>query len=116
MSGRAARRKGSQWERDVVAFLRSAGLVNAERAYGAGRPDDVGDIDGLPGVVVEAKNCARLEFGPWLDEAERERANAGAQFGIVVAKRRQRPVGEAFAVMTLEQLARLLAERDALEV
>ena len=37
--------KGSQYERDVVKWLRSMGYPCAERAYGAGRHDDVGDID-----------------------------------------------------------------------
>lgn len=101
-------RKGSQWERDVVAYLKSAGFPHAERAYGAGRPDDVGDIDlGLP-VVLECKNHGRLELAQWVDETEIERAQANAVFGVAVVKRRQRPAFDGYAVLPLWQLAALL--------
>lgn len=105
-------RKGSQFERDVVTYLRDAGFPNVERAYGAGRPSDVGDIDGLPGIVCELKACKALTFGPWCDETERERQNAHADYGIVIAKRRQKPVSLSFAVMPLWQLAALLRDRE----
>lgn len=47
--------KGDRAEREVVQALRALGLVDADRAYGAGRCDDRGDIDGLPGVVAQVK-------------------------------------------------------------
>lgn len=112
----AAARKGSQFERDVVAYLRDQGFPYVERAYGAGRPDDVGDLDGIPGWCFELKNHQRIDLAGWIDEVHREQAQARAQFGVVVVKRRQRPIAQAYVVMELEQLARLLAERDALGV
>lgn len=113
--GAAPKRRGSAWERDVAAYLRDNGFPHAERAFGAGRPLDVGDIDGLPGIVVECKAAKTFDLAGWCDEARREQANARAQFGVVVAKRRQRPVGDAYAILTLEQFARLLFEREALQ-
>jgi hypothetical protein len=107
-NGRAMKAKGSLFEREVAAFLRAAGFVHAERAYGAGRPGDVGDIDGLPGVVLECKAHRAIDLAGWVDEASRERTTAGADMGIVVAKRRGRPVDDAYAVLPLYQLARLL--------
>ncbi len=62
--GSAPKRKGSAFERDVVAYLREHGFPDAERAYGAGRPEDIGDVVGIPGVTVEVKNHARLELRP----------------------------------------------------
>lgn len=110
----AAKAKGSRWERDVVTYLRDNGFPHAERAYGAGRQDDRGDIAGVPGVVLEAKDCARHDLAGWISEARREQANAGAQYGVVVVKRRGHPAGRAYCVMELEQLVRLLVEREAL--
>lgn len=107
-------RKGNQFERDVVAYLQANGYPHAERAYGAGRPSDVGDIDGIPGIVLEVKACKTFTLGPWCNEAERERINARADYGIVIAKRRQKATHEAFAILPLWQLVRLLTERDAL--
>ena len=111
-----AKRKGDTFERDVVAYLRDKGFRYVERAYGAGRPEDVGDLDGIPGWCFELKNHQRIDLAGWVDEARREQANARAQFSVVVAKRRGRPAAQAYVVMELEQLARLLAERDALGV
>jgi len=106
------RRKGSQFERDIVSYLREHGVPFAERSYGAGRPDDVGDIDGLPGFVLEAKACKRLELAAWSDECEAERRNARARYGAVIAKRRGKATGSAYVVMTLEQFAELVGDDE----
>jgi hypothetical protein len=107
-------RKGHNFERAVVEVFRMHGHDFAERAYGAGRPDDTGDLDGILGgrVVVECKNANRLELGPWSDEAEAERIAARADFGLLVVKRRLKSAGQAFAVLPLGQAARLLKELD----
>lgn len=103
-------RKGSSFEREVAAFLNAHGFPYAERSYGAGRPQDVGDLDGVPGICFEVKNCSKLELAGWVDEAEGERINARALFGIVVAKRRRKPVADAYVVLPLAQMAALLVE------
>lgn len=104
--------RGSAFERAVVQVLRDNGHIYAERAYGAGRPDDVGDISGLPGLVLECKDHGKLDFPGWLREAEVERQNARADYGVVVAKRRGKGAGEAYVVMTLETFAQIWKERD----
>ena len=104
------RRTGSSFENEIVKFLRDHGHPFAERAYGAGRPDDRGDIDGLPGWVLEAKCHKSMDLAGWANEAEAEAANARASWWAVIAKRRNRPVSDAYVVMPLAQFARLLAE------
>jgi hypothetical protein len=108
--GAASKRKGSQFERDVVTYLRGHGFRFAERSYGAGRPEDVGDIDGLPGFVLECKAHRSIDLAGWIDEAEHERLNARQPFGVVIAKRRNKSTGDAYAVMTLETFSRLVAD------
>ncbi|MGO8724292.1 MAG: hypothetical protein ACLQRM_16405 [Acidimicrobiales bacterium] len=108
--GSAPKRKGSAFERDIVAYLTAHGFPHAERSYGAGRPEDVGDIDGLPGFVIEAKAHRSIDLAGWIDEAETERVNARQPFAVVIAKRRNKPTGAAYAVMTLEAFARLVAD------
>jgi len=105
--------KGSQYERDVVQYLKETGHRWVERAYGAGRQDDRGDITGLPGWVLECKNQKALDFAGWMGEAERERANADAEYAVVVAKRRLKPTSASYVVMTLEQFSRILRELKA---
>jgi hypothetical protein len=104
--------KGSQFERDVAKYLAENGHPYAERRYGAGNTQDKGDINGLPGLVIECKNHGTLKFSEWLKEAEVEKGHAKADYGIVVAKRRGKSASEAYVVMTLADFSRLWKERD----
>jgi hypothetical protein len=84
-----SRDKGTAWETLIVHYLRTEGVAHAERrALGGNR--DRGDVAGLPGVVIEAKDCQRIELAQWLDEAAAEKRNDGADLGVVWAKRRGR--------------------------
>lgn len=77
--------KGTTAEVAVVSFLRKSGWPHAERLALQGKLDK-GDVTGSPGLVWEVKNYAVSHWPQWLREAEIERINAGAAFGIVVAK------------------------------
>ena len=103
--------KGDKAERDVAGYLAAHGFPYAERAYGAGRPDDVGDIDGIPGVVVEVKNHKTITIPAWLNELETEMFNANARHGAVIAKRRgSTDVGDWYAILPAVAWSRLLVE------
>jgi hypothetical protein len=101
--------KGTAWESKIVAALQRAGWPYAERRMLSGAQDK-GDIAGIPGLVVEAKDCRTLSFGPWLKEAHVEAFNVGPQVeGVVWAKRRGFPEAEdGFVVMSGETFLRLL--------
>jgi hypothetical protein len=111
VAGAGARRKGATFERAVVDYLRAHGFPYAERAYGGGRPDDRGDIDGVPGWVIEVKNQKTIELARWVDEATREadQPHPLKRWWAVIAKRRNRPTADAYVVMPLSQFAELLA-------
>lgn len=78
---------GTAAETAVVAWLRENGHPYAERRSLRGI-NDQGDVTGIPGVCIEVKVAGRqgLKLGPWLKETERERKNARARFGLLVAK------------------------------
>ena len=101
--------KGSQWERDVAKAFNEGGFPKVERRYGAGNTIDKGDLNGLPGFVVECKNVGRVNLNSIMDETAVEQANAKVPFGIAVIKRRNKPTGEAHVVMPLSQFIDLLA-------
>lgn len=105
------KRKGSQYERDVVKWLRSMGYPCAERAYGAGRHDDVGDIDGIDGVVIECKNEKAIRIPQYLRELEDEMTHADAETGVVLIKKRGTSnISESYAVMPAELWVNLLKQ------
>lgn len=105
----AQKAKGDRWERACVEFLRSAGL-EVERAYGAGRPDDVGDIDGISWLAVSCKDHQTLRFSQWLDEVQEQAVAARKGHAVVIAKCARRATGDAYAVMRLRDFADLVAE------
>lgn len=95
-----SKRKGSKYERDCVEFLREYGWPDAERAYGAGRKDDVGDIDGIVGCCIECKAEKSIDLPGYLRELEREMAAKKVEMGVVLVKRRGAAnAAESYAVM-----------------
>lgn len=82
-----AKQKGTAWETSLVRYLRDRGWPLAERRALHGNTD-LGDITGIVGVVVEAKNHKTLNVAAWVTEAETERDHAGAKVGVAWYKRR----------------------------
>ena len=79
--------KGTEAESSVVTYLHlDPDFSEVERRTLAGIADK-GDIAGLP-VVIEVKNCSRMDLAGWVEEALREAANAGCEVGVVWHKRR----------------------------
>jgi len=71
----SSKRKGDRAELEVQALLRDHLGVPARRKLGAGRKDDIGDIDGVPNTVVQVadyKDIARAVREKPL-EAEQQR-------------------------------------------
>jgi hypothetical protein len=72
---------------------------------------DRGDIAGIPGTVIEVKNCARQELAAWVAEAERERDNDRASLGVVWHKVRGKAhPSKWFVTMSGEQFVSLLRD------
>lgn len=82
-----ARQAGTKWETAIVEALRLAGWDACERRRLSGKRDR-GDIAGVPGVVIEAKNTARIDLAGAVDQANIERENADAEHGVAWIKRR----------------------------
>ncbi|MFF7880952.1 hypothetical protein ACH40F_08265 [Streptomyces sp. NPDC020794] len=101
--------KGSAWERAIVEYLRAAGWPFAERRL-AGSAKDRGDIAGVVGVVIEAKNTASRKLAEWIEETETERVNDDAWLGVVWHKRTGKAsAADGYVTMTGAQFTALLA-------
>ncbi len=95
-AGRSSLRRS---EREVERLLQDELGVPARRALGAGRKDDMGDIDGVPDTVIQCvayKDIARA-IREKLPEVEQQRRRAGARYSAVFARRRG---GEWVVVMS----------------
>jgi len=102
------RAKGTAWETGICRFLAEQGFPHVERRALAGTSDR-GDIAGIVGWVIEAKNCKRMDLAGWVDEATLEQANDGAEFSAVWHHRVGRAHPEAgYVTMTGATFVRLL--------
>ncbi|MFT4282017.1 hypothetical protein [Microbacterium sp.] len=69
------------------------------------------DILGVPeGWYVDVTSADPGRWGPSLDSTRRAAGIAGAHRGVLVAYRNSKPISKAYAVMTLADLADLIAE------
>ena len=108
--------KGNGFAQDVADYLAEVlGDERIERRVNHGNKDR-GDIAGLyirgKRTAVECKCCKKMDLSGWIGEAEDERANDDAEFGIVVHKRRgygKKRMGGNYVSMTLETFAAITA-------
>ncbi len=104
----SSKRKGDRAELEVQAILQDE-LGLGRRKLGAGRSDDMGDIDGIPDTVIQVTARADLTqaIREKLPEVEQQRQRAGATYSAVFARRRG---GEWVVVMTPSQWCALIRE------
>lgn len=98
------KRKGDKGEREVQALLRNILGVPARRMLGAGRQDDIGDIEGVPQTTIQVANWANIATAVRVkpEEAEEQRARAGTP---LVATFIRLKGGTWRVVLTVEQWA-----------
>jgi hypothetical protein len=108
-----SKRKGDRAELEAQGILRDLLGVPARRKLGAGRKDDMGDIDGVPDTVISVGNIARLSEAVREKprECETQQARAGALFGATFVRLHG---GEFRVVLTPEQWACLWREAQPL--
>lgn len=105
-----SKQKGTRWESAIVDYLIGHGFLYAERRTLSGAQDR-GDIAGVPGWVLEAKNCSAASLGAWMDEATVEQANAGAAYSAVWHHRRGKSSpADGFVTMTGAAFVRLIRQ------
>jgi hypothetical protein len=105
-----SKRRGTAWETTICRLLAAEGFPHVERRALTGNQDR-GDIAGIPGVVIEAKNCARTELAGWVDEAAIEQANDGADYSAVWHHRRGKAsAADGFVTMSGATFVRLLRQ------
>jgi hypothetical protein len=105
-----SKRKGSAWELAIAKYLIEKGWKHAERRI-AGSTIDKGDIYGIIGCVIEAKNEKKITLSEYMKELEVEVANAKATTGVAIVKKKgTTDVGQAYAVMPVEMWVKLMKE------
>ena len=106
----SAKKAGTSWESEIVRALIDHGWPHAERRRLNGQRDR-GDIAGIPGVVIEAKDTAALRLAEAITEANVEALNANAPIGVAWLKRKGKasPL-DGYVCMSGDTFLRLLEE------
>lgn len=111
MKPASAKAKGRAWENAIVGALIEAGWPHVERRRLAGAQDR-GDIAGVHGVVIEAKNQRAISLAEFVDEAEIEASHdTRDRIGVTWIKRRGKPQAvDGYVAMTGATFIQLLIE------
>lgn len=105
----ANHRKGRDTEVRTAKYLVERGWKYAEATRRSGWADDRGDIDGIPGFVFECKDVKSWRLSEWVAELDAEIANARAENGVIVVKKRGTlDVGEWYAIMPMRRFTEIL--------
>ena len=101
--------KGDRGELEAAVILTQALKLPVRRKLGAGRADDTGDLDGVPGHVVQVASWANTAAAAMVKprEAEQQRINAQAHHAATLVRFRG---GTWRVVLTLEQWARYVKQ------
>jgi hypothetical protein len=102
-----AKAKGDRGELEAARKLAELTGLPVRRKLGAGRQDDTGDLDGIPGHAVQVANWADTAAAARQKPlgAEQQAANAGVPFAATLVRFRG---ANWRVVLTLEQWARYL--------
>lgn len=106
-SGKA---KGDKAELEVQALLRELLGLQARRKLGAGRRDDMGDIDGVPDTTIQVVNWPSDTIRAIRDKpltCEAQQQVAGSTYGATFVRLRG---GVYRVVLTPEQFATYVRE------
>jgi len=103
-------RKGSEWERACEELLR-ARFPYVYRMGKQGRIDK-GDFGHTEAFCFEAKNQKAIDLAGFIDEANTEAGHAGADWPVVLIKRRRKPADRGYAVMEIGTFLALIGATD----
>lgn len=110
-----SKQKGTRFERQVADYL--DGRLGGIERRALGGTNDRGDIAGVrinrKRAVIECKAEKSLRVPEYLREAEAERRNDSAAYGIVVSKRRgigEQNTGQQLVLMTLDTLCSIIED------
>lgn len=104
----SAKKAGTSWESEIVRALIAAGWPYAERRRLNGSYDR-GDIAGVAGVVIEAKNTKAIDLAGALNEAIAEGVTANAAVAVAWIKKRGTASADGgYVVMDGHQFMQLL--------
>lgn len=99
------KRKGDRGERELATLLSNLLNKPIRRMLGAGRQDDVGDLEGMGDTTAQVKNWANITAAitQGIEQLKQQQTNAKTENGVLFIKHRKHGW---LAVTTLDQWTR----------
>lgn len=108
VSGRGAKAKGDNYERELAAFLKEVCGIDCYRTplsgMRGGRETATPDISGTPHIAIEAKRTEVMSPRRWMTQAEDA---AGDCFPVVMTRQSRMTTGQSFVFMRLSDWVEL---------
>ena len=91
--GTLSKEKGKRFEREVAHLFREYGYDAHRTAQYRGNTGDAGDVEGVPGFHIEAKNQEKMRLYDWMKQSVSDAAAEGkGNLPVVLHKANRKPV------------------------
>ena len=87
--GRLSREKGKRFERQVAKMFKEWGYGAYRTAQFRGNTGQAADVEGVPGIHIEAKHQEQMRLYDWAAQAKRD---SKEQKPVVIHKANNKPV------------------------
>lgn len=104
-----SKQKGARFERLLASRFREYGYEAKRTAQYCGNTGEAADVDGLPGIHVEAKHQERMQLYEWMAQAKRDAEGTGRLPAVFHKKNN----AEILVTMTLDDWLNLYREWEA---
>lgn len=104
-----SKQKGARFERLLASRFREYGYEAKRTAQYCGNTGEAADVDGLPGIHVEAKHQERMQLYEWMAQAKRDAEGTGRLPAVFHKKNN----AEILVTMELEDFMNLYREWEA---
>lgn len=103
-----------QFERDAANYatarLQSMGVdATVTRQASSGLPEDQGDLFGIPFSAVQCKATRNIDLTV-IDEAEKQAQRKRVPIGVLLQKRRMKPIGRCYVAMSYDTYLDIVAQ------
>lgn len=103
-----SREKGKRFERYLANFFKEWGYDTHRTAQYRGNTGQAGDVEGLPGIHIEAKHQEAMRLYEWMEQATHDAtAQNKGNIPVVIHKANNKPV---LVTMELENWVQLYNE------
>lgn len=104
-----SKQKGARFERLLASRFREYGYNAKRTAQYCGNTGEAADVDGLPGIHIEAKHQETMRLYEWMSQAKRDAEGTGRLPAVFHKKNN----AEILVTMELEDWFNLYREFEA---